>query len=230
MPARKVVRSHHPHFRGQLVLTVSAVGPRKDAGMLAVIEDVVRHAPPSSHTRWSGFLVAEVDGKPAAALSGYDTRTVSIEAFVQAWRHALIDLRGWTPEQWEEFDRRRAPFRSAVCKCDDSDGNGWWVVEWVGTLPEYRGMGLMHRLLLSILQEGRKRGLKRAKVTGFIGNIAAQRAYEKVGFKEVSRVTGFDLHSSPNVRVIPQYHSITSPLFQQHFESPGLIKLTIMDL
>ena len=67
--------------------------------------------------------------------------------------------------------------------CHEEDAEGAWVVEWVATLPDFRRRGLVHELLLAILEEGRERGHPRAQIGILIGNIPAQSAYENVGFR-----------------------------------------------
>lgn len=62
------------------------------------------------------------------------------------------------------------------------DGGGAWIVESVATLSEFRRQGLVNRLLEEILEVGRRRGFRLAQVGVFIGNTAAQNAYEKCGF------------------------------------------------
>ena len=60
-----------------------------------------------------------------------------------------------------------------------------WIVEWVATLPEFRGRGIVNSLLLKILDRGRERGFEKAQIGYLLGNIRAQRSYERVGFKTV---------------------------------------------
>ena len=58
-----------------------------------------------------------------------------------------------------------------------------WIIDSAATLPEYRRKGLVDRLLAAILEKGRQEGLRRAQINVYIGNLAAQCAYEKHGFK-----------------------------------------------
>ena len=87
----------------------------------------------------------------------------------------------------DRLDRgRRASVgaRSApVWTCTFDTLEGAWVVESVATLPEYRRRGLVDSLMSNILEMGRARGHRLAQLTILIGNTAAQRAYEKAGFK-----------------------------------------------
>jgi ribosomal protein S18 acetylase RimI-like enzyme len=50
-------------------------------------------------------------------------------------------------------------------------------------MPEFRRRGHVDALMAEILEEGRRRGSRVAQLTVLIGNLPAQRAYEKVGFR-----------------------------------------------
>ena len=62
---------------------------------------------------------------------------------------------------------------------------GSWIIENVGTRADMRRRGLVHGLLERALETGRSRGHRRAQISCLIGNLPAQRAYEKVGFAVV---------------------------------------------
>ena len=133
-----------------------------------------------SFCHYRGFLIAEVDGCPAAALSGYEPR---------------IGLGG----NWEEANAQ-ASRELGFCDADRQDmatamaslGNPFpeipqdrWVIEWVATVAGFRGRGLIGTLLREILQRGRVTRYDKAQVGYLIGNTPAMRAYEAVGFKTV---------------------------------------------
>ena len=61
-----------------------------------------------------------------------------------------------------------------------------WTVEWVATVPDFRGRGIVQKLLAAILEKGRERGYRKAQIAYLIGNTLAQRSYERVGFETVS--------------------------------------------
>jgi ribosomal protein S18 acetylase RimI-like enzyme len=127
---------------------------------------------------WDGFLVAEVDGTPAAALSGYDPGAPGMAnpdpAIVEAAGAAL----GWREAERQRADARLEPFVTCVTVPPPQT----WVVEWVATDPGFRRRGVVHELLLAIVEAGRRRGFRRSQITLFIGNSAAQAAYERVGY------------------------------------------------
>jgi GNAT superfamily N-acetyltransferase len=154
--------------------------PGADADRLRIIERICK-APARSFCHWSGFLVAEVDGAAAAALSAYINASVAAgPAFFEALGRALDDEK-WSAAEREAMGARIAPFLTCIPETTDDS----WVIEWVATRPEYRGKGLIRTLLHAILDRGRERGHKLMQIGVLIGNTPAQRAYESVGFKVV---------------------------------------------
>ena len=130
-----------------------------------------------SWCQWAGFVIAEVDGRPAAALSRFDRTEVGLldpgDVAVQVLKAA-----GWTPERLAAALVRLKPFLT----CIPPQNEGTWLVEWVATLPEYRRRGLVRLLLDEALALGRSEKHELAQLMILIGNDTAQRAYERVGF------------------------------------------------
>jgi ribosomal protein S18 acetylase RimI-like enzyme len=148
-----------------------------DARVLAFLERMAVQAE-RSFCRWDGFLVADVDGTPAAALSGYTVRDPGkhdpTPAIVSASRAAL----GWGNAELLAANARLAPFLTCVTE-PPADA---WAVEWVATRPEFRRRGLVHELLLAVMDVGRSRGHRESQILVLIGNTAAQCAYERAGY------------------------------------------------
>ena len=153
-----------------------------------------------SFSHWSGFLVAEVDGTPAAGLSGYDPAERGTETFITAVQDGLARS-GWADPEIEQAFERLMPFTT----CSMETPPDCWVVEWVATRAEFRGRGLVHSLLEEILEEGRRRGFGQAQISLLLENHAAQRAYESAGFKAEEE----------------KRH----PLFEETFGSPGMLRM-----
>lgn len=137
-------------------------------------------AEPASFTHYDGFLIAEHDGHPVAALSAYDPATKTTDAFMMAMSNAL-ETTGWSPEHRALAVARMAP----IGNCVPESLPGTWIIEWVAALPEARGRGIAHALLLAILARGRTAGYPRTQISYLIGNDPAQAAYERVGFTTV---------------------------------------------
>lgn len=144
---------------------------------------------------FSKCLVAEVEGRVAATSCGYS----ETENGVAKLRDALVETTGWKGQAFASFAERMIP----VMKVKHTPPDDVWVVENVGVFPEYRGQGLVQSLFQQIFDIGRKKGFKRAQITFVIGNIEAEKAYQKAGFKfkdEYTDKSFEDIFASPGVR------------------------------
>jgi translation initiation factor 4G len=129
---------------------------------------------------YTEFIVAEVDGCPVAALEGFDPVSNG-EDTVAGPMDAVIKKMGLTEQDMEPGQRAVATFMT----CHSDFMEGAWVIEQVATLPEYRRLGVISRLLKAVLEQGRQLGFGLAQVSFYIGNTPAERAYQKAGFKSV---------------------------------------------
>jgi GNAT superfamily N-acetyltransferase len=161
-------RSHRPRGFFDLLL------PDEDL-RTGLIEELVLQEKPS----WwhhSLFWIALHQGRPAAALSGFDpSRLVPANDAVPA----ALAARGIAGEGLAAGFARCAP----VFACFHLPAPGAWIVESVATLPAARGLGLAGALLDHVLAEGRAAGHALAQLTIMIGNAPAQRVYESRGFR-----------------------------------------------
>jgi translation initiation factor 4G len=149
---------------------------------------------------YTNFLVAEVGGTPAAALSGYFAEEDGTPAFVAGIAEANAKL-GRSDEENEAGWRRAG----SITLCALEHVPRAWIVEWVATAPEFRRRGLIDRLLAEILERGRGRGASTADIGVLIGNDPAQRAYEKAGFVVVQegRHAAFEAaYGCPGLRLL----------------------------
>jgi len=141
-------------------------------------EFIARVAVARAVSMWhvSQFLIAEVDGKPAAALCAVPAAGTG----PAAWR-AIEEVAAETaldPSELETIRRRGAYTRA----CWVQGGEGDWMIEHVATDPAYGGRGLVQALIAHALDKGRAAGFSRATVSFLIGNMPAERAYTKAGF------------------------------------------------
>ncbi len=139
--------------------------------------DAVSHAEARSFFRYENFLVAEIDGRQVAALSGYEP-AIAVPQFEPAEVEAAQKL-GWSDEELRDMRDRLA----IALTCFPDSPEDRWIVEWVATVPEFRGRGIVNQLLLAILDKGREAGYEKAQIGYLLGNTRAQRSYERVGFK-----------------------------------------------
>ena len=127
---------------------------------------------------YSEFLVAEADGRPVAALEGFDPVTNGEETVAEPMA-AVIQQMGLTAEDMALGQESLAAFFT----CHSDFLEGVWVIEQVATRPEYRRIGVISGLLEAILDEGRQQGFRQAQVSYYIGNTPAERSYRKAGFR-----------------------------------------------
>ena len=165
-------RSHLP--RGIWDLAVPE--PEARADLLAELAC----AEPRSFSHWQGFLLAEIDARQVAALSGYEPGSV-LPAWAAA-NEAAMDALGWSEPERADMGTRFESLGDVFPETPDDH----WVVEWVATVPEFRGRGIVSGLLERILERGRERGYRKAQIGYLIGNEPAKRIYERAGFKTVS--------------------------------------------
>ena len=151
-------------------------------------------AKPHSWYHVSQFLVAELEGRPAAALCAMpsrETRDTMRAAIEQVARDVGISA--------AELFGRGAYARTCWIQGTDQD----WLIEHVASLPSARGRGLVQALIERALQAGKAAGFARATITFLIGNDAAERCYAKAGFAfaEEKRDAAFEaLTGSPGFR------------------------------
>lgn len=141
--------------------------------------DFVRRIAVGRNRSWwhySHFMIAEVEGAPAAALCALPTAgtyAAAGAAIEEAARDIGMDANGISAI-W----RRGAYSRH----CWTQGGDGAWLVEHVACRPAYRGRGLTSALLDHAVPAGRAAGFDRATITFYIGNEAAERCYARAGF------------------------------------------------
>jgi ribosomal protein S18 acetylase RimI-like enzyme len=143
--------------------------------VLAFVERIATARQPSWwHT--SQFLVAEIDGDPAAALCALPaagTGPAARSAFTE-----VISETGLSASELSAIFRRGDYTES----CWVQGGYGDWLIEHVATLPAYRGRGFVQALIEHALTAGRAAGFDRASISFLIGNEVAERSYAKAGF------------------------------------------------
>jgi ribosomal protein S18 acetylase RimI-like enzyme len=164
-------RSHLKRGLWDVIIGADEAGCLDYLGRLAIAE-------PRSLYHCESFLIAEIAGEPAAALSGFKTWH-AWEIVGDAMSNVQRDL-GWTEVDAAASYQRIAPLWVA---CMPADAGADFAIESVATLPQYRRRGLANALIDEVLRDASQRGCKLAQITTYIGNDAARSAYEHSGFK-----------------------------------------------
>ena len=142
------------------------------------LDFIARVATARAVSMWhvSQFLVAEVDGRPMAALCAVPAANTGLAA----WR-AIEEVGFATGLSASELEaiRQRGTYSRA---CWVQGGEGDWMIEHIATDPACRGRGLAQALIVRALEKGRAAGFARATISFLIGNEPAERAYAKAGF------------------------------------------------
>ena len=124
----------------------------------------------------SNFLVAEVDGEPAASLVALPAAGTGVAA--RAAIAEVAEQTGLSPSELAGIFQRGA----YASRCWVQGGEGEWLLEHAATLPAWQGRGLMQALIEHALDKGRAAGFSRASISFVIGNDVAERSYAKAGF------------------------------------------------
>jgi GNAT superfamily N-acetyltransferase len=145
----------------------------------------------------SQFLIAEVDGAPAAALCAMPAGGTGASARVAIAE--VAETMGIDAAGQSAMFARGAYARS----CWVQGGDGDWLIEHVAAKLEFRGLRLMPALIARALEAGHTAGYARASITFVIGNDVAERCYARAGFSfaEEKRDPGFEaIMGSPGFR------------------------------
>lgn len=151
-------------------------------------------ATPRSWYHVSQFLIAEIDGKPAAALCAMPARETR-----DTMRAAIEEVARASGLSAAQIFARGAYARNCWVQGGDED----WLIEHVASQPSARGRGLMQALIAKALAAGKAAGFSNASISFLIGNDAAERCYAKAGFSfaEERRDPAFEaITGSPGFR------------------------------
>jgi ribosomal protein S18 acetylase RimI-like enzyme len=149
---------------------------------------------------YKNFIIAEVDGKPAAGLSGYFDEECGGAAIMEAIAEANSALGRSEEEHAAGWERCRS-----ILNMTPQHVARTWIIEWVATAPEFRRRGLVDRLMAEILDIGRSKGATTSDIGVLIGNDPAQGAYEKNGFSVVQEQQDAEFESvygCPGMRLL----------------------------
>lgn len=126
------------------------------------------------------FVIAEVDGVPAAAMCGYDNETEGFEQYGALLPGILADC----PKHLDDAEQGRR-YGVLLSGFVSPPPGRRLVVENVATRPAFRRRGLVAQLLNHLIDRARDRGYADTQIGVFIGNDPARAAYLKAGFDVV---------------------------------------------
>jgi len=186
--ARTILAAQRGHVaRGWFDIALDWPEPK----CLAFVE---RIATAQTQSWWhvSQFILAEVDGEPAAGLCA-----MPAGGTVSAGRSAITEVAersGLSASETAAIFRRGA----YAADCWIQGGEADWLIEHVASLPMYRGRGLVQALIDHALSAGQSAGFARASISFLIGNEAAERCYAKAGFAFAEEKRDLDFEAITN--------------------------------
>ncbi len=131
-----------------------------------------------SNCHFTKFLVAEVDGEPVGALAAFDPAEPDMLPLGAALSDAYTALGHDEAELGEVIGRIEA-----LRRCFPTAPPGTWTVEWVSVDAAHRRRGVCAKLMKEILAKGAERGLRKAQISTYVGNVSAIKTYERAGFR-----------------------------------------------
>lgn len=128
------------------------------------------------------FFVVEEYGLAIAGASGFVMDTQDYRPLRLSRLGDVADMLGWTKGMAEVFRQRYEavwsnPQDVSLAPCAS------WIIECVAVVPEARGRGVAKTLLQALLEEGKQLGHTDAGISVTLGNEAAQKVYEAIGFQ-----------------------------------------------
>ena len=157
------------------------LGFEDDADRRAFIEYLVLGSP-SSVCHHGRFLISDHDSQQAAALAAYNPGQPGLVPLAPAIASALAELGTPDADLGRTMDRL-----IAFQEVNPDPRPDAWTIEWVATLPAFRGLGLVAGLVNAALHTGRELGFGWSQVSTYLENTAARRLYERAGFVEATR-------------------------------------------
>ena len=131
---------------------------------------------------FSRFIIAEVEGKPAASLCALPASGTRAAVRARS-RPRLTAIRADPPDLKAIF--RRGAY---AANCWVQGGEGDWLIEHVATVPAYRGRGLVQASDRARACGRQGCGLRAGRSISFvIGNEAAERSLFQGGFAFAER-------------------------------------------
>lgn len=146
----------------------------------ADVDELLRSVCTSQQVHWchlDRFWIAEVAGRPAAAMTGFDPATAGNPALEREILQRVAEMA--MPDESLAALLGRA---AALGRATPPNIDGSWGVENVAVAPEYRGTGIIDELLEHLLATGREAGHREAQVLCLNGNVRAERTWERHGF------------------------------------------------
>lgn len=162
---------------GSEMISYCGIFSISESDLRKLLGDILDEAVEGQELCISHFLIAEVDGEPAAAVSAWIEKESGIASSILKSNILMYFLDA-------EVIRAAMPALTLMNEVSFNREEGALQIECVYTLEKYRGMGLAGRIIEEHIRISQEAGsdLEKVQVILLENNAAAKRAYEKVGF------------------------------------------------
>lgn len=149
------------------IVVTSAINTEEGNSLFPIFLELAQ----MEHSQYSynNTLVAEVDGKAASAIVGYDG------AKLHELRTPLLEL--IRQQRGESFE------------IEEETSAGEFYLDSIAVLPPYRGLGVGEKLLTSMIQKASKSGHTCIGLLVDEENPRAEKLYQKIGFQRKNPTT-----------------------------------------
>ncbi|RLA72174.1 MAG: acyl-CoA acyltransferase [Epsilonproteobacteria bacterium] len=125
-----------------------------------------------SYCHFSNFVIAEVDGKMAGVLCGYEPRLAPQEIFTKALGEIGVD---------DNYLERIAAYMVVEPEVEKNT----WVLDFMAVKDEYHEFNVLKELIRKNMLKARLKGYRKVQTMVEIGSVEAQIVYEKLGFSMI---------------------------------------------
>ena len=139
---------------------------------------------PCHTTSYTYAFVAEVEGNVVGSFSGFDGKGWRASAHA-SWLYGPVWFAITPLRQLPRMVTAFVDFNRAMLPILDEE----YYIEHLAVLPERRGQGVGTQLIEFAESQARTKWLKRVTLDVEIGNEAARRLYERLGFETIKVVT-----------------------------------------
>ena len=169
---------------GTDVLTYCAIFGISEAELRVLLGNILDEDMEGQELYIPGFLIAEADGHPAAAVNAWVEKAGGMSS-------SIIKSNLFMYHTSTEILMKAIPAMTLVNELNIERAANALQVESIYTVPAYRGLGLARQLILKHIAARQAEGIVFDKVQVMLmgDNAHAIRAYEKAGFTEIARKT-----------------------------------------
>jgi ribosomal protein S18 acetylase RimI-like enzyme len=166
---------------GSEMISYCAIFSISESDLRKLLADILDEAVEGQELCISNFLIAEVDGEPAATISAWIEKESGVASSILKSNILMYFLGA-------DVIRAAMPALTLMNEVSFNREEGALQIECVYTLEKYRGMGLAGSIIEEHIRISQEAGsdLEKVQVILLENNAAARRAYEKAGFRYVS--------------------------------------------